>query len=114
MGCQYGNEGAGLNGSCVDQVRFDLTDKFAKIPYQSEQVAPFKGSLSAIPKYLVNPGWHRAVFGLPVAALQAYVKNIMFRFRQGGKKTMVVRGIVEREINYFHQAGPAKKIRVKE
>ena len=109
---QNRNECAGLNRTGVDDVRFDLPGQVTKTTYQAGQIAPFKGFLATRPKNLVDIAGDGAVFGLPAATLQAYVKNVVFRFRQGGKKPVIVRCIVKREKNNFHQSAAAKVFRL--
>ena len=85
----------------MDQIGFDLAGQTSKVEGQFRQIAPAKLALSARPEDLLNLRGDRPILHLSRPALEADVKDFILRLRQRVEEAVVVRGIVEGEVDDF-------------
>jgi hypothetical protein len=97
------DERAGLDWSRVDEIWLDVLDHAAKIQDQPRQVAPAELAPSARPEDLFDFRGDGAILDLSRSALKSHIKDLVICFCEGREKPMVVRGVVEREVDDFHE-----------
>ena len=100
---QHRDERAGLDGSRVNQIRFDFANNASKIENQLRQSVPLEGFASALPNNLIHIFRHKPRLNLPRVPLQLNEENLMPAIRNGFEEAMIVRGITEGKIKDSHE-----------
>lgn len=78
---QYGNECASLDGTRMDQIRFDFPGQTSKVQGQTRHIPPAEFALSALPNDLLNVFRDWSIFRLAFVRFQLQKQDFMLRLR---------------------------------